>query len=139
MAEVKYKTKQREEILRFFMNNKDECFSARDVCAHVSAGEATVFRTISALTNEGKLKRFKGDSSRGESAFYRYNSCSGDGHIHLMCEDCGALIHADCTFIKDVISHFSSRHGFSVDCEKTVIYGLCTPCRERREKHETDN
>jgi len=42
MADIKYKTKQREEILNFFIQNKDKCFSAREVCSFVKAGEATV-------------------------------------------------------------------------------------------------
>lgn len=130
MADLKYRTKQRDEILRFFEENKEKCFSAREVCSFVKAGEATVFRTISKLTTDGKLKRFKGDSSRGESAYYRYNSCrDNDGHIHLMCEECGELIHMDCDFIKEVLSHFSTHHKFAVDCEKTVIYGICDSCR----------
>lgn len=132
MAEIRYRTKQRDEILRFFMENKDKCFSAREVSTNVRAGEATVFRTISALTAEGKLKRFKGDSSRGECAFYRYNTCEdAESHIHLMCDKCGRLIHIDCDFVSEVVSHFNNKHKFSVDCEKTVIYGLCDGCRER--------
>lgn len=39
----KYKTKQRDEILRLFMDNEGKCMSAREVCSVVTAGEATVF------------------------------------------------------------------------------------------------
>ena len=46
MGGKKYKTKQRDEILRFFEENQGECFSAREVAKKVEAGEATVFRTI---------------------------------------------------------------------------------------------
>ena len=61
----KYKTKQRDEILRLFMDNEGKCMSAREVCSVVTAGEATVFRALSSLTEEGLLKRFNGDSGRG--------------------------------------------------------------------------
>jgi Fur family ferric uptake transcriptional regulator len=129
MADVKYKTKQRDEILRFFMENAGGCFTARDVIEKVDAGEATVFRTLSALVNEGVLKRFTGDSSRGGAAHYQYSSCSeSDPHIHLKCEDCGRLIHMDCGFMDDIVAHFRADHGFSVDCTRTVIYGKCESC-----------
>ncbi len=130
MPETRYKTKQRDEILRFFMDNEDKCFSAKDVFERVKAGEATVFRTISTLTKEGKLKRFTGDSSRGECAYYQYNVCEDKpSHIHLKCDDCGKLIHMDCEFMSEIITHFELDHSFSVDCGKTVIYGRCEECR----------
>ena len=128
MAETKYRTKQRDEILRFFMDNEDKCFTAREVCVHVTAGEATVFRTISSLVDEGKLKRYTG--GRGEGAYYQLSTCTADDHIHLKCEKCGQLIHMDCSFMADILGHFSEHHGFTVDCGKTVIYGLCEKCAE---------
>ena len=129
MAETRYKTKQRDEILRFFRENSDGCFTAREVIENVNAGEATVFRTLSALAEEGRLKRFSGDSGSGRSAQYRYNVCDETmPHIHLICEDCGRLIHMDCGFMNDIVAHFRIDHGFSVDCSKTVIYGKCEAC-----------
>lgn len=129
MAETKYKTKQRDEILRFFMDNEDKCFTAREVCAGVKAGEATVFRTISSLVADGRLKRYSG--GRGEGAYYQFNSCTAADHIHLKCLECGKLIHMDCSFMADVLDHFREHHGFIVNCEKTVIYGLCEACAEK--------
>ena len=120
-----YKTRQRDEILRFFMEHQDGCFSAKDVYKQVNAGEATVFRTLNALAQEGILNKFTGDGG----AYYQYNrenACTD--HIHLKCERCGRLIHMDCTFIHELIRHFCSEHGFTVDCGKTVIYGLCGDC-----------
>lgn len=130
MPKTKYKTKQRDEILHFFMDNEDKCMTAREVCSHVSAGEATVFRALSSLTEEGLLKRFNGDSGRGECAYYQINYCS-DKHIHLKCEKCGRLIHMDCGFMKNIVDHFKTEHGFMLNCGKTVIYGLCSDCADK--------
>lgn len=131
MAATKYKTKQRDEILRFFMDNEDKCYTAREVCANVKAGEATVFRALSSLAEDGRLKRFTGE--RGDGAYYQFSTCSADDHIHLKCVECGKLIHMDCTFMAEIIDHFREHHGFTVDCEKTVIYGLCDECARSRE------
>lgn len=128
MSTVKYKTKQRDEILSFFESHSEECFSAKDVCGKVNCGEATVFRTIAKLTDEGKLKRFVSGGSR-ECAYYQYNCCNhSEGHIHLKCNKCGQLIHMDCDFIGKLLSHFMDEHNFTVDSGKTVIYGCCKNC-----------
>ncbi len=132
---MRYKTKQRDEVLRFFMEHEDQCFSAREVYENVEAGEATVFRTITALTEAGLLIRYAAGSARGEYATYRYNDKNaGSEHIHLKCEQCGRLIHMDCAFMREILNHFLSEHGFAVDCGRTVIYGLCDVCRSE-EKH----
>jgi len=134
MAETKYRTRQRDEIMSFFMDHEEACFTAREVCAHVKAGEATVFRTISALVEEGVLKRFAG--SRGEGAYYQLDTCTTADHIHLKCLSCGQLIHMDCSFRTDFINHFKGHHGFVVDCAKTVIYGLCENCAAEGGRHD---
>lgn len=127
MAEkTTYKTKQRDEILRFFTEHRDRCFSARDLIGQVDAGEATIFRALSTLTNEGKLKKFNGGS--GESAYYQFNASECALHIHLKCRGCGRLIHMDCAFMKEILEHFRNEHAFTVDCGQTVIYGLCGGC-----------
>ncbi len=129
MPRGKYKTRQRDEILHFFEENEEKCLSAREISRKVEASEATVFRTLAALTDEGLLKRFTGSSARGDCAYYQLNTCT-DAHIHLKCEKCGRLIHMDCDFMKSIIDHFKKEHGFTLDCTKTVIYGLCGDCAE---------
>lgn len=127
MAEkTTYRTKQRDAILRFFTEQPDRCFTARDLIGRVDAGEATVFRALATLTNEGKLKKFTGES--GESAHYQLNAAECALHIHLKCRECGRLIHMDCAFMKEILQHFQNEHAFTVDCGKTVIYGLCGDC-----------
>ncbi len=127
MAEkTTYRTRQRDGILRFFTENPDRCFTARDLVGQVDAGEATIFRTLSTLTEEGKLKKFTGGS--GESAYYQFNASECALHIHLKCRGCGKLIHMDCAFMREILAHFKNEHAFTVDCGQTVIYGLCGDC-----------
>ena len=125
MPETKYRTKQRDEILRFFMDNEDKCFTARDVCARVKAGEATVFRTISSLVDDGRLKRYTG--GRGEGAYYQLSTCSSGDHIHLKCSKCGRLIHMDCEKMTAVKAHILKEHDFIIGGE-LVINGICVAC-----------
>ncbi len=136
MVQKIYKTRQRDEILRFLMENKESCFSAKEISAHVTAGDATVFRTLAVLVRENRIRKFtRGD--RGECSYYRYNASEACSmHIHLKCEDCGTLLHMDCDFMDEIMSHFSKDHGFFVDCGKTVIYGRCTDCMNRLRRAE---
>ena len=137
---MQYKTKQRDAVLRFFMDHADSCFTVKDVYAHVDAGEATVFRAITSLTEAGLLRKFTVGSGRGECASYQYDNCHGKSeHIHLKCEGCGELIHMDCAFMETILSHFSEEHGFSVDCGRTVVYGLCAACRESRNRADRED
>ena len=141
MTQRIYKTRQRDEILRFLMENEDSCFSAREISERVTAGEATVFRTLAVLVRENRIRKFSAGSGKGECSYYQYNASEACSmHIHLKCEDCGKLIHMDCDFMNEITRHFSKDHSFTVDCGKTVIYGYCDDCakklREEQVQHE---
>lgn len=128
MPEFKYKTKQREEIVSLFSGNRERCFTAREICRLVGAGEATVFRTLSFLSAEGVIKKFSSGEPH-DGALYQFNGCSENpDHFHLKCLGCGKLIHADCSFLSKMADHFREDHGFRIDNTQTVIYGLCESC-----------
>lgn len=127
MSDNTYKTKQRDEIVEFFNSHRGKCYSAKELIksGEVSSGEATIYRTLSKLANQGVLKKF----TDGEAACYQLNEseeCSR--HFHLKCEKCGKLIHMDCDFMAEMSRHIEQSHGFFVDIGKTVIYGLCGEC-----------
>lgn len=131
-----YNTKQRDEIVEFFSRHRGSCFTAKELIrsGEISVGEATVYRTLSRLASQGVLKRFTGD---GAGASYQINDseeCSS--HFHLKCERCQRLIHMDCGFMADMKKHIESSHNFTVDIGKTVIYGLCGECENRKEEQE---
>lgn len=136
MDKMSYNTKQRDEIVEFFGRHRGDCFTAKDIIksGEISVGEATVYRTLSKLANQGVLKRYTGD---GAGASYQLNegeSCNS--HFHLKCESCGRLIHMDCGFMADMKKHIESSHDFTVDIGKTVIYGLCGECGSKRKEEK---
>ncbi len=123
-----YKTRQREEILAVFERSPDRCFSARELISEggLSAAQATVYRTLSILTSEGIIRRFK--SAVGGDCYKL--ACRRGDHIHFVCTSCGELMHSDCKFINELSEHLLSCHGFLLDTGNTVIYGLCPKCAE---------
>jgi len=118
-----YKTKQRDAILQFFSASPHISYTAREVIEALSVGEATVFRNLTMLTKEGLLKRF----SDKNGAVYQFSGCDGH-HMHLKCKLCGTLVHLDCLFAEEISHHFAKEHGFLLDQEQTVLYGLCENC-----------
>mgnify|MGYP003294565905 CR=1 FL=1 len=130
MDNKSYKTKQRESLLEFFKENKENCFLAKDIIknAKLSLGEATIYRTLSKFVEEGLLKKFI--SSDGSGSYYQYNEGRDEcaSHFHLKCTKCGTLFHMDCSFLKDMTQHINLEHGFNVDNSKTTLYGTCKNC-----------
>ena len=123
-----YNTKQRDEIVEFFSRHRGKCFSAKDIIrsGEIKSGEATVYRTLSKLAENGVLKRFT-DGASG-ACYQLAESSDCDKHFHLKCEKCGKLIHIDCGFMAEIKQHIEASHDFYVDLGKTVFYGLCGAC-----------
>lgn len=127
-----YNTKQRDEIVEFFSKRRGKCYSAKEIIksGEITSGEATVYRTLSKLTESGVLKRFTDGNS---SCYQLADSDECSSHFHLKCEKCGKLIHLDCDFIDQIQEHIKSKHDFLVDIGKTVFYGLCCDCAKGEE------
>lgn len=130
MDRSSYNTKQRDEIVEFFNKHRGKCFTAKELIksGEISVGEATVYRTLSRLANQGLLKRYTDGESGAAYQLNESEECSS--HFHLKCEQCGKLIHMDCEFMADMQRHIEGSHGFVVDIGKTVIYGRCAECSE---------
>ena len=97
-------------------------------------GEATVYRTLTKLANQGVLKRFTGDGSGACYQLMDEQKCCS--HFHLKCDRCQRLIHMDCGFMKEMQQHIEKEHGFAVDVGRTVIYGLCDRCQKELDEQE---
>lgn len=123
-----YNTKQRDEIVEFFSKHRGKCFSAKDIIrsGEIKSGEATVYRTLSKLADNGVLKRFTDGASGACYQLADSEDCAK--HFHLKCEKCGKLIHVDCGFMTEIKNHIELDHDFFVDLGKTVFYGLCGDC-----------
>ena len=118
--------------MEFFNRHRGGCFTAKELIksGEVTVGEATVYRTLSKLASQGVLKRYTGDE--GGACYQLNESEKCDSHFHLKCESCGTLIHMDCGFMTDMKKHIEESHSFTVDIGKTVIYGICGECENKR-------
>lgn len=126
----RYNTKQRSTLLNFFENNKDSCFTAKDIIKNpeIDLGEATVYRVLAKFVEDGTLKKYASQGSEG--AYFQYNSSSPEcnSHFHLKCTQCGTLFHMDCHLMDSIKEHIKDEHSFTIDNSKTTLYGICDNC-----------
>ena len=135
-----YQTKQQLAIEEYICSTTDH-FTVADVCAHFreegkSFGSATVYRALERLIEEGKVKKYIIDEQ--SAACFEYinpeSSCVEPRCYHLKCRECGRLVHLNCGDIEALVSHIHKRHGFLIDMNRTVFYGICDTCSEERFK-----
>ncbi len=133
-----YKTKQRQAILDYLMDNRDEHVTAASISEHLEqngsrVGTTTIYRHLDKLLEQGLVRKYTVDGTT--SACFQF---AGKGencreHFHLKCEKCGKLIHLSCSRVDTLCSHICEEHGFDIDYFRTVFYGVCKECREAEE------
>lgn len=133
--EHSYNTKQGELILNLIKSEEGKHFTADEIITLLAnegkkVGKATVYRHLDKLIKAGEVRKYIVEE--GTSACFEYvghnHSCKS--HYHLKCSSCGELLHVRCDFLDEVSSHILGHHGFTIEPEKTVLYGLCETCRE---------
>lgn len=132
MPARRYRTRARCALEEFFKANADQCYTARDIIRDpaLSLSAPSVFRLLSAMTEDGFLERIA--ARDGEGAAYRFRKEEHrQGHFHLKCESCGETVCTDCGFMEELEAHFSKEHGFSISVGNTVLYGKCQKCRNK--------
>lgn len=134
-----YKTKQKEILLDYLTENKDIHLTAGEIVAHLREighplGISTVYRRLDKLVASGLVRKYIVDEN--SSACYQYIGGSGEccEHFHLKCNNCGKLIHMDCSLLRQISSHMEQKHGFVIDNTKTLLYGVCSECRMNNNK-----
>ena len=87
----KYMTKQRKTLLSYLSGHADEKLSARQIEADLKQegiSISAVYRNLSELEKEGKVRRVNQSGSR--EVFYQYtDSAHCKECLHLSCEKCG--------------------------------------------------
>ncbi|MCL2509277.1 MAG: transcriptional repressor [Oscillospiraceae bacterium] len=127
-----YSTKQSELIIDLLKSVGGAHLTADDITSRLSAsnspvGKTTVYRQLDKLTERGLVRKFT--SSDRKSACYQYVGDGCRNHYHLKCRACGELAHLECGHLDTVAAHILSKHGFALNEEMTVLYGLCRDCR----------
>ena len=101
-----------------------------------SPNPTTVYRYLDKLAGEQRIMKYVAD--KGEKAVFQYvdegRHCRE--HLHLKCVQCGRIYHLDCHFMDEVRAHLMAEHGFTLQCEGSVLYGLCRHCAQNAPQPE---
>lgn len=131
-----YETKQSRLVGDFLRSNANKHFSAEEVYFGLLSqggkiGRTTVYRQLDRLVENGNARKFS--SGDNDACCYQYaDSAHCANHYHLKCSQCGALIHTDCDFLDKLSAHIFKDHNFKIDGSKTVLYGICGVCGEKK-------
>ena len=128
----KYMTKQRKAMLAYLSAHADEKLSAKQLESAL-AGEgvsiSAVYRNLSELEKEGKIRRVNQSGSR--EVFYQYTDGAHCKEcLHLSCEKCGKTYHMNMQGAEMLIQNLAQSDEFTIDKANTVLYGICKQCRK---------
>lgn len=131
-----YKTKQRDLILNYFIENNTRHVTVDDVVGHLkekgtSVGKSTVYRYLEKLVDQGTVRRYFIEEGQGACYQYAGENSNCHQHFHLKCIGCGNLLHIECQHMVESEKHILKIHDFEIDNTKTVLYGRCAKCKER--------
>lgn len=130
-----YATASRKKILEFLKERDDRTVTAADVSEYLesqssSVNRTTIYRYLDKLAREGIIMKYVAE--KGSQSSYQYvkpgRRCSE--HLHLKCIRCGRIIHLDCHFMEEISRHILEEHDFSLQCQNSVLYGVCRECKE---------
>ena len=131
-----YSTISNTKIMKYMEENRDRLVTVSDVekyliSENIEVNISTIYRFLNKLCNGGEVIKYV--AKKGEMSSFQYVGQGADrckNHIHLQCTGCGSVIHLECGFMEEIKSHIMEHHGFALQCESSVLYGLCKKCKE---------
>ena len=130
MAE--YNTEQKKLLLDFLEKNHDSAYTIEEISTELKAkgasvGKSTVYRLMTRLVKEKRVKRQLASGSR--KAIYRIvldEHCHN--HLHLQCTECGKVLHLDEKISDELLDTVKKLNAFAISEEDTVLMGRCATC-----------
>ena len=127
-----YNTRQKRELLKFLKEHNLENFSVDDVVFRLQdqgakIGRSTAYRYLESLAEQGNVRKYQ--NAQGITQYQHIEDdhhCSE--HFHMMCKNCGSLLHVNCDLIRSLSSHIADEHGFMLEPRETVLVGVCEKC-----------
>ena len=97
---------------------------------HPEIGRATVYRVLSAMADDGFLKKI--DMAGGDS---RYDITVAP-HDHIICRVCGRVDDVWLDGGEKIKDHIVDASGYTVESERIEFVGLCRECGKKLKEAE---
>jgi len=122
-------TRQREDILKIFLENKDRHFNAEELFEEVKkinydVGLATVYRSLELFCELDIIHQLDFDVSCKR---YELN-IQGNHHHHLICLECGKIKEFNDRVLEEFENSIQKEHNFKVVNHRIKFYGICKKC-----------
>lgn len=126
------RTRQRAAIDEI-LNETDDFASAQQLHATLRErgsriGLATVYRTLQAMADAGRVDVLRTDS--GEAVYRRCDIA--DHHHHLVCRSCGAAVEIARPAVEAWADQVAAEHGYVEVTHTVELFGLCPRCATKR-------
>lgn len=127
-------TVQRLAVLNVLQQRVDAHLTAEEIFDLVredypDIGLATVYRTITLLSNMGIIEKLNLDDG-----LIRYeigkSSPTGHRHHHLICLKCGRVFSFEKDFMEPLENEITKLTGFKVVNHEVKLFGYCKDCQE---------
>lgn len=128
-----YNTEQKKLLLGFLKSNKDKSFTVEEIESEMinsgltPPGISTIYRLVSKLSKAGTVKKFTPENKR-KAVYQLQGGSECDEHLHMKCTECGKLLHMSDNASRELLEKILGLSNFSVDKEKTVLFGKCRVC-----------
>lgn len=136
MKKKSYNTKNRSIILEYLKQNNETSVSTQDILSylegqHITVNRSTIYRYMNQLVKDNKVMKYVDNEERKTLFQYvdSYHGCYD--HIHLKCVECHHITHLDAGFMEQIKAHFHKNNYFTLQCEGSVLYGVCDACKEQ--------
>lgn len=144
MSGREYKTESRGKIMEFLKTSADRPVSVSEIKTYMDKKKTpvnvtTIYRYLEKLEKDGHIIKYAaGEDGKASYQLARDNrNC--DRHLHLRCTECGSVNHLDCAFMDAISKHIEMDHGFALQCRNSILYGMCSRCREKKSGDRTGN
>ncbi len=132
-------TRQRQVILDCLKGLGDKHITAEELTELVhekdpGIGQATVYRYLNRLLEEGMAKKYMLPDGAGFCWQYVDEHSHCHSHCHLKCNYCGEITHLESEFLNELGESLKKSDGFEIDEGDTVIYGKCAKCKTKGNK-----
>ena len=124
-------TKQREDILKVFLKNRNKHFNAEELFEEVKkinsdVGLATIYRSLELFCELDIIHQLDFDVSCKR---YELN-IQENHHHHLICIECGKIKEFNDSVIEQFENSIKDEHEFEVVNHRIKFFGFCSECKE---------
>ena len=127
----KRNTKQQFILIEYLKEHCNEHLTAEDIYSGLfnqNISQATIYRLLSSLTEEGLIKKIHIDDTKPACYQYIKSKCQDSHHYHFICSKCSNMFHFEDDAVLNLKKSLEINQKFYLDTDKTTFYGLCSSC-----------